>query len=404
MAKYLFVNGLSAGWLETGSHYYPILGDLDFDTIEAQTQWKSRTDCSFSDLYIIVTANATTAASTVVSRLNGANGNITLSIPAGTTGAFTDAVNSDALVTDDLYCTYITRGSANDLFISTISYLMESASPRGSLMSTYVPTGVAIGTTRYHALEGVITPNATEASAQYKFQKAVTLANARIYVNANTCTNTSTFVIRINGADGNEIVSIGSGLTGWFEDNINTDNILINDLVNYQCNPSGVGTLTYAILNVDCLSTSFILMTSNTTGDGVDGTRYWVLSGNVNSTNTTESKVQILARADFVGRNLHVLVRLNLSANATTFNTRKNGGAGNLTVSIPAGTTGLYEDLINEDVLIATDIYNFQQTQGVTGEIGYFIIGVQLDNAGGPPPGGGAFSAVSSKLVGECMV
>lgn len=69
----------------------------------------------------------------------------------------------------------------------------------------------------------------------------------RTHVLTSTTTGTGTFAIRINGATGNQTVSIGAGLTGFFEDTTNVDYAGGADLVNYIWS-GGDGTCNMAML------------------------------------------------------------------------------------------------------------------------------------------------------------
>lgn len=60
--------------------------------------------CTIRNLTFNVTANANTVNAVVVSRKNGANGNLTVTITASTTGVFADNANSDILAKGDLWC------------------------------------------------------------------------------------------------------------------------------------------------------------------------------------------------------------------------------------------------------------------------------------------------------------
>jgi hypothetical protein len=60
------------------------------------------------------TVNTTTTASTGVSRVNGVNGNQSVSITAGTTGQFVDTTNTDSVATGDFYSVRLTYGSMPD--------------------------------------------------------------------------------------------------------------------------------------------------------------------------------------------------------------------------------------------------------------------------------------------------
>ena len=88
--------------------------------------------------------------------------------------------------------------------------------------------------TRYLHIGGDIdTGLSTESEAQMKTRMPLILSNLTIHVPANGITATSTFVTRINGADGFCLCSIGSSATGYFTDTTNWDECDASALVNY---------------------------------------------------------------------------------------------------------------------------------------------------------------------------
>ena len=104
MPNYLMVTGYGDGWLQSANitRYYSIQGDLDLTATEAVVQAIVRDSYTLADLFIRVTLNGNLGASTFRSRVNGGNGNLSVSIPASTDGTFQDLVNTDNYIVDDL--------------------------------------------------------------------------------------------------------------------------------------------------------------------------------------------------------------------------------------------------------------------------------------------------------------
>jgi hypothetical protein len=70
---------------------------------EGDTQTKVRGPAvTATRLFVKVFSNGLDAPTTIAIRINGANGNLQVSIPAGTHGIFEDATHSDALASGDL--------------------------------------------------------------------------------------------------------------------------------------------------------------------------------------------------------------------------------------------------------------------------------------------------------------
>ncbi len=119
-----------------------------------------------------------------------------------------------------------------------------SSSGRGILMISY-DTDLA-GDLEFFALSGG-SPigQATETNAQAPMPAPLTIFDISLQVSANGLATATTWVLRVNGADGNSTITVGAGLTGFFEDLTNFDDLVAGDLVCYQYREGGgVGSLT----------------------------------------------------------------------------------------------------------------------------------------------------------------
>lgn len=94
---------------------------------------------------------------------------------------------------------------------------------------------------------------------------------------------------------------------------------------------------------------------------------FYPIAGDLTSgLSTTESQTQLTVRDSGTFSNLFVNIDAN-SANATsTIRTRKNGVNGNQSVSIPASTTGNFEDAVNSDSVVSGDKVGYAVTYGGT--------------------------------------
>jgi len=88
--------------------------------------------------------------------------------------------------------------------------------------------------------------------------------------------------------------------------------------------------------------------------------------GTTASFSTTEADGQITARVAQIVKNLWVMVTSNSLNSASTINSRHNGAAGNLTISVAATATGTFQDTTHSDSIAAGDTFNFQIVAGGT--------------------------------------
>ncbi len=212
-------------------------------TVEANWQIASRIAGTLKKLQIRLNSNTLTVLQTVNTRINGADGTIGVTVLALTTGLFEDLTNTDAIAVNDLinYEINATAGSGSGAGPFCIGF-ESSENALGYIGGTVTATGV-------NATETIFTgfpfpgSSFTEANINFPIYQAYTSSNLFIRLSSNGITATSTYTSRINGAAGNQTISIGSGLTGTFEDVTNTDLIAIDDLVGARMVAGGTGTV-----------------------------------------------------------------------------------------------------------------------------------------------------------------
>lgn len=214
---------------------------------EAQCKNRQRKAGKYRNCDVFVKSNSNTNASTWRSRKNGANGSISISIPAKTTGEITDTTDFDSVSPGDDFCYSNTTG-ASTVSIEIAWATIEFASTnQDSIHSSSYDGGQSVNTstTNYWSLAGDLLGNlTTESDSQTLVNSAYTFSELTINVQSNTITNPSTLTLRANGADTSLSVSIGASQTGVVSDSINTDNYTASstDLVNYKLVTAATGT------------------------------------------------------------------------------------------------------------------------------------------------------------------
>jgi hypothetical protein len=119
-----------------------------------------------------------------------------------------------------------------------------SSSGRGILMISY-DTDLAADLEFFAVSGGAPIGQTVETNAQAPMPAPLTIFDIALQVSVNGLGTTTTWVLRVNGADGNGIITVGAGLTGFFEDTVNFDDLIQGDLVCYQYREGGGGgTLT----------------------------------------------------------------------------------------------------------------------------------------------------------------
>ena len=219
--------------------YYPIgSSGTPTRTTESQVQLTLRPAGTLSLFECELATNNNTASVTYRVRKNTANGNQTTSVPASTTGVFTDNTNTDTVAAGDLFnYVIITAGSGNTHYWKYMRCFLQTNDP--SLTDTkYAATGLNLGTastTRYASLnaDNNNSYSTTEAPVQFKIKKAGLLKYLDCRVYTNTRTTAGTVRSRKNTANGALTVSITASTTGSFVDNANSDTIAVDESYKY---------------------------------------------------------------------------------------------------------------------------------------------------------------------------
>ena len=216
---------------------------------------------------------------------------------------------------------------------------------------------------------------AGENRAQTKVYSSYTWAN--LYVRCTTWNTVNSVVnSRIGAVDGNQTVTVTG--TGVFQDTVNTDSLVDQNLINIQHDQVGAGNKGYKVwgstLQDTGTNTTIQIATSAATQVAAFGSTFFtVTEGQVNAATgmaTTESDVQYTIRRATTYSNLRVFLQSN-SVNADSswrLRIDTGGGAanGNQVATLTASTTGAFEDTTNSDAVAASDEINYSLVTGGT--------------------------------------
>lgn len=209
---------------------------------EVDSQILIRSSYQLTLLTAFIHQNSLNGASTIRSRVNGANGTLAISVAAGATGTAVDTGPGDSLVDGDLVCTQsVTGGTSGSYRPLRIYYGLSDSIGSKTIVGSVGQTGFGeftASTNRWLPIFGRINAAGTDETLQpYTFRYDATFSNLRVRVNQNSIANPSTFRTRKNGANGGQSVSITGSTTGSFEDTTGTDTVTDGDSLNYQVEP-----------------------------------------------------------------------------------------------------------------------------------------------------------------------
>lgn len=232
------------------TRFYPLGGAAFYGTTEAYAQYRFRVAATLSNLRVYVSVNSLNNSTTCRTRLAGGPGAQSVSIGAGVTGSFEDAVNTDAVAVGTLVnFEEVTTGTAGSITLTALG--VKSASLGRQVMTSDVQ-GESFSTANgYVVVESELTDTLTELNTQAAAGAALVARNLFAYVFSSATTANTFMRLRVNGVNGNLVVTIGAGLTGIFEDTTNSHILVAADLVNYLVNISG-GTLNIVATVLGC--------------------------------------------------------------------------------------------------------------------------------------------------------
>lgn len=204
-------------------------------TTEARLQVKTKVTQVISHARVYVLSNTRTTNGTLRSRINGANGNIAVTITASTAGEFEDTTNSDAPAVDDLINWAFTTGTGTGTTtLLQIAAKFSSNSTDFELGSMNYPSAgnMTANVANYLPLWGELTPSATETDYRVNFPMQVRVNQLRVRVSTNNATNNVAASLRQNGSTTALTTTVTASSTGLFEDTSNSVVIAANDDIN----------------------------------------------------------------------------------------------------------------------------------------------------------------------------
>lgn len=378
MAKVLLVSGDAPTATTAGAtQYWPLgISGISASTVETNKQIIYRTPGVLSNLYIRVTANTTSIASSVFVRNNAANTAMTVSIPIATSGVFEDTTHTATIAAGDKLDYRSISGGTGTMSFSIMSAIFAattdtvSRTMAGQASSAYTVDS----TTRYAQLVSTMSGSLSVESinAQTRITKAGIMRNLAIYVTANARLTTTTVRFRINASNGTITIPISAGATGFFEDTSHTDSVGAGDLVNYSIETltGSAEALSVQSFSIDFVSTQSqgILAIGLATGltQNVNLTNYLPIGGRIGA-GTIEADKQLKTGQTFAFSGLSIFVSANTISDPSSLIFRKNGVNSSLIVAILGSSTGYFDNLTTTEICGNNDDVNFALVTGATG-------------------------------------
>lgn len=210
----------------------------------------------------------------------------------------------------------------------------------------------------YHSLFAIV----TETQSQVTFEQGGTLSKLAINVTGSS-TGVCDIRLRINGVNGNQIVSYASGETGIKEDLVNTDSVTAGDEINlFEDFISGTSiTISNTQVVFDSSVNTYQTLISGSTPQGQNDafTRFYHFAQLTAQGIETDAQCEMLTGGTFKHFFVNVTANTHTTANST-FRPRINtADAGSINVVYAAAETGFKEDTVNTASVADSNLCDF---------------------------------------------
>lgn len=231
------------------------------------------------------------------------------------------------------------------------------------------------------------------AEIQNRFQTAGTFRNLHVVVPTNNRTTSVTVATAVGGVAGAQAVTIPATTTGIFEDTSNTDTVTAGQDWGYIVTKTTASAGTEAVATeVSVVYTTGVLTSRPSLpmpgGDltSFGTTRYFSImgyGGTSTISSTTESEVTFYTPCAGEYRNGHLRVSANTCNGSTVVTFRKNAAGTALTFTVPATTTGTFEDTTNSVSVAIGDLVAWEYAAaGSSGSVTKRLHSVDFTSAG----------------------
>ena len=341
------------------ARYFSLIGCMKDLTTEAWGQMKMYSPHTFSKANVYVLSNSLNGAATLTSRVNGGNGNISVTIGAGVTGLLQDLTHTDSLVSGDYFNWQLTCGGSTGSIILT--YISCDATGKYMICAAWEPAinpAEAVGPNgnKIWAFGGAVTTNLQGTwdvdwpSLEYVFGGTAVFSNLRVYISANTL-NGATYIspeknhVAPTWVAGDMVVTVPAASTGGFENTSSTHTYSSGDkgmyLMQTQASTSGAITALLCQADVDYDGTIHIASHGHGGYLGSVQTRYVGIDGS-DYRNPSETGIPVTITQPYTVRRVSMGIQNNNAAGTYTLTFRVNGAPTALSVSTSATGNGLY--------------------------------------------------------------
>lgn len=340
----------------SATYFYPLVQGFytaSALSTEAQAQTKYYNTGTLRNAYIYVSTNSAATATTIKSRVNGADGTISFTVTAATTGYFEDTTGTQTIAANDLVCLTVIRSTGG-----TFTSQLMGAYFDADTSTAYLPVGCngsntfsTASSTTSVPIMGQLRSGVDSLTGRIPALTTVTLKKLMCYVSANTRGTSSTVKLRKTASDAGPSITVSAASTGLFEDTSSTASFVATDQMSYHA-VLGTGTGNFTVTNIasdfDYSSRTYQIFWCIITGATFSGTstQYICPSGS-QSPNGFEVNTQYKLRGSGSISNFNAYVSSSTTTATATMTVRKNNADTAVTFTIGIAATGQFSDTSN---------------------------------------------------------
>lgn len=243
----LFCN-VGGAALGIGTRYAPIVsGNNNSYTTEADANVKVIAG-TFSRLTARSSSNTRNGDSTIAVRKNSGAGSQTITIPASTSGTYTDSSNTDTAADNDDLCFQTVRGGTTGTLLLQFISMKFAATGDATMAYLYGDAAFAPGsaTDYFFHIGGQAETGYTDAlTKQLWTLDNFEASRTEVNIPTNSVASASAYVFRLNGSDSALSITIPSSTTGRLQNTSDTVALADGDEINFKLAAGGSGNITF---------------------------------------------------------------------------------------------------------------------------------------------------------------
>lgn len=398
------LSGTGSNFADNTTRFVALGGYLRPEATEAEMQVPFYTAVGiFNTARAFVAANDVNATATITLRQDAADTSVVISITANTTGTFSDTTNSYTTTAGDLMCWEVTVPAVAGNHSITLRNIYVEFNCATTTFKRWIGSSAGLTfssvTTLYLNTGNNIAFSGAQVESQVKYQinsssgqnNPGTLRNGMAYVNANDRSVNTTLRSRVDGANGNIVVSITANTTGLFEDTSGEDDLsgAAQRDVNFSIvTTAGTGSITITCFGlehesgfslsemVSCFADEITFIASSTSYMTLEGGNWE--TGQGAETGFTQLSTSFATQCPI----FQIVVGTNLATGDGTFSLRLGGADHGTPISVTALTSGKFTDTTTDglDIVIGS-LLNFKFDCGSGANTNLALVGAQIKDA-----------------------